>query len=355
MKKVLFPLMAVVLALALAVPMAVPVAAADTPMYIVSDTDVMVTAGNTGGGYPHNAVEAWQPFDVAVGPAPAHQYWDYYTDYDFSSSLLGAKWIWESERVVNPIAGDVVEFERTFSIAGSPTAGELRITCDNGYEAYLNGDLVASGQVHDYDTTEWENSDLTENWVNCNDWTMVEVEDVTTYLVPGVNVLHIIAANEYMDTDDLYNRRTGDTYYNPAGLIFELELAYEATEDGGCVGTPGYWKNHPEAWPVDEITIGGVTYTKAAAIAYMDTAVKGDKTYSMFSQLVSAKLGVINGADPSCIEGTITAADEWMATYGPVGSGVRASSAEWLLGGGALLHAKLSLYNRGLMCCTVHC
>ena len=28
-------------------------------------------------------------------------------------------------------------------------------------------------------------------------------------------------------------------------------------------GTPGYWKNHPDAWPVDSITVGGVSYSKA--------------------------------------------------------------------------------------------
>ena len=57
-------------------------------------------------------------------------------------------------------------------------------------------------------------------------------------------------------------------------------------------GTPGYWKNHPEAWPVDEITIGGVTYTKVEAIAIMNTPEKGDKTYTMFSALVAATLNV---------------------------------------------------------------
>jgi hypothetical protein len=31
-------------------------------------------------------------------------------------------------------------------------------------------------------------------------------------------------------------------------------------------GTPGYWKNHPEAWPVQTVTVGGVSYTKAQAI-----------------------------------------------------------------------------------------
>jgi len=26
--------------------------------------------------------------------------------------------------------------------------------------------------------------------------------------------------------------------------------------------TPGYWRNHPEMWPVEYITIGGITYSK---------------------------------------------------------------------------------------------
>ncbi len=55
----------------------------------------------------------------------------------------------------------------------------------------------------------------------------------------------------------------------------------------------GYWKNHPDAWPVDEITIGGVTYTKEEAIAIMKAKkVDGDKTYDMFNHLCFAMLNV---------------------------------------------------------------
>jgi hypothetical protein len=48
-------------------------------------------------------------------------------------------------------------------------------------------------------------------------------------------------------------------------------------------GTPGYWKKHPEAWPVQNITVGGVTYTKAQAIAWLGKVGK-DKTTTMFSR-----------------------------------------------------------------------
>ena len=114
-------------------------------------------------------------------------------------------------------------------------------------------------------------------------------------------------------------------------------------------GTPGYWKNHPEAWPVDEITIGGATYTKEVAIEIMQTSGKGDKTYTMFGALVSAKLNVIIGNDDSCIADTISDADDWMKEYGPVGDGISAKSDAWK--DGEPLSEKLDDYNNGKLPC----
>jgi len=112
-------------------------------------------------------------------------------------------------------------------------------------------------------------------------------------------------------------------------------------------GTPGYWKNHPEAWPVQTITVGGVSYTKAQAIAWLE-AVGKDRTTTMFSSLVSAKLNVISGTASSCIASTIDDADVWMAASGPVGSGVHAASLAWKLG--EPLHRRLDNYNNGMLC-----
>ena len=84
--------------------------------------------------------------------------------------------------------------------------------------------------------------------------------------------------------------------------------------------------NHPEAWPVNSITIGGVTYTKTQAIAILKHSTKTDVTYIMAQALIAAKLNVLIGNDSSCIASTITAAGAWMATY-PVGSNVKGSSA----------------------------
>jgi hypothetical protein len=123
--------------------------------------------------------------------------------------------------------------------------------------------------------------------------------------------------------------------------------------------SPGYWKNHAEAWPVQCITIGNTDYTKEQAIAIMQMPVKGDKTYTMFDALVAAKLNVAAKC-PSCkIANTIEDADQWMGTvpyFGPVGSGVKANSDAWQkstqVGGcsipsGEYLYQKLDAYNNG--------
>jgi hypothetical protein len=130
-------------------------------------------------------------------------------------------------------------------------------------------------------------------------------------------------------------------------LTFDAGLYQEISPPGSGVGTPGYWKNHPEAWPVDDITIGGVTYSKDDAIDFMEKPVKKDKTYNMFSQLIAAKLNVLIGNDDSCIAGTISAADAWMADN-PVGSDVRAKSDAWVEG--ESLKDELDDYNNGLLC-----
>jgi len=115
---------------------------------------------------------------------------------------------------------------------------------------------------------------------------------------------------------------------------------------GVGTGTPGYWKNHPDAWPQDTITVGGVDYSKDAAIEWMKKVSK-DKTTTIFASLVSAMLNVMVGNDDSCISTTITAADKWMALH-HVGTNVAASSAAWAYA--EPLHKQMDLYNNGGLC-----
>jgi hypothetical protein len=80
--------------------------------------------------------------------------------------------------------------------------------------------------------------------------------------------------------------------------IPSVAISSDCCNDCPGTGTPGYWKNHPDAWPVEEITIGGITYSKYDAIALIDTPESGDKTYTLFRALVAAKLNVL--VNPCC-------------------------------------------------------
>lgn len=121
-----------------------------------------------------------------------------------------------------------------------------------------------------------------------------------------------------------------------------------APENPGT-GTPGYWMNHPDAWPYSPITIGGVEYTKWEAIDWMGTPEKGDKTLTLFRALVAAKLNVSIGNDGTCIWPWISVSQGWMEDYGPVGSGVKASSDAWQMKGEDY-YEKLDAYNNGELC-----
>ncbi|WP_369799647.1 hypothetical protein [Methanosarcina sp. MTP4] len=119
--------------------------------------------------------------------------------------------------------------------------------------------------------------------------------------------------------------------------------------DAPGVGTPGYWKNHPEAWPVDEIEIGGIIYPRDDAIDYMMDPVKKDKTFTMFPALVAAKLNVLIGNEyDKCAEEAgidfIAEADAWMEEN-PIGSKVKGNSKEWKEG--EPLYEWLDWYNNG--------
>jgi hypothetical protein len=132
----------------------------------------------------------------------------------------------------------------------------------------------------------------------------------------------------YVDSDDA-------NYYGLGG-----------GEQPGVAG-PGFWKKHPEEWPVGEITVGGMIYTRDEAIDLMSTPARGDKTYTMFRSLVAAMLNVMVGNDSSCIADVIVEADGWMALY-PVGSNVRGKSDAWQEN--EWLHEVLDEYNNGLLC-----
>jgi hypothetical protein len=82
----------------------------------------------------------------------------------------------------------------------------------------------------------------------------------------------------------------------------------------GCTYTQGYWKNHPSAWPVTSLTIGGVSYSEQQLLDLFNTPPMGDASLILAHQLIAALLNVANGAAPSAaVQQAINDAQAWMA------------------------------------------
>ena len=90
----------------------------------------------------------------------------------------------------------------------------------------------------------------------------------------------------------------------------------------GVCFTQGFWKNHPDAWPVNSLTLGGQTYTKAELITILETPPShGNAALILAHQLIAAELNVINGCIPSAqVVQAIADADAALASIPRLGT-----------------------------------
>lgn len=142
--------------------------------------------------------------------------------------------------------------------------------------------------------------------------------------------------------------------------IFTAEADFNVTvcynyHLAGCTplgtATIGYYKKS-DHWPtgVNSVVIcPTLTYTKAQAIAILNSAVSGDKSISLAQQLIAAILNTGDGlcSEHSCVDEEIAVAKTWLCAH-PSGSKVSGSSAAWLQI--ASVHKRLDEYNNGLLC-----
>lgn len=236
-------------------------------------------------------------------------------------------------------------------------------TTQPGDGEYTAGEGVGGVQVYvtqdDTDGTYVNNTGFTEcsTLADCGYFSFLTWPGPGTYLFCVVDADHT-ETNCAKRTDAVAVTVT----LTPTGYYTEIELlpppAPQSSSNPGT-GTPGYWKNHPEAWPIEGIEIGGVLYKDgtaneiSAAIKWMGR-VGGDKTITIFSSLISAKLNVAIGNDGSCtgLPEAMALADSWLSAPAPpghpVGSGVKASSTAWVQA--EPWHTLMDDYNNGKLC-----
>jgi hypothetical protein len=116
------------------------------------------------------------------------------------------------------------------------------------------------------------------------------------------------------------------------------------SDEYGCTFSQGYWKNHPELWPVPGLTLGSHYYTAAELLAVLSTEPQGDASISLAYQLIAALLNMASGASWWT---PIQDAQAWMSDEGTVlPYGIESSSAAGMTA--AALTMTLGSYNEGL-------
>lgn len=123
-------------------------------------------------------------------------------------------------------------------------------------------------------------------------------------------------------------------------------------QNGCAVFTQGFWKTHPEAWPVAELKLGSVDYSKEELLSILRRPVRGNGLVALAHQLIAAKLNVAlnEGAGystPLEVADAITAADALIGTLviPPKGQGWLPPSAT------SDLVMRLDEYNEGAYPC----
>lgn len=90
-------------------------------------------------------------------------------------------------------------------------------------------------------------------------------------------------------------------------------------DDLNCTHSFGYWREHPDEWPVNDLILVEVDYTKEEILSILYTPPRGDATYILAFQLIAAKLNILNGADQTILGDAILDAESWLVTH-PLGS-----------------------------------
>lgn len=115
---------------------------------------------------------------------------------------------------------------------------------------------------------------------------------------------------------------------------------------GTCTLGLGYWKNHPDAWPVQSLTIGTQTYTQEQLLSILKQPVRGNGLVQLARTLIVAKLNIANGTNDDCITTAVEAADDFIGNrlVPPVGTArVRPPEVSFLKN-------VLDAYNEGHLC-----
>jgi hypothetical protein len=139
------------------------------------------------------------------------------------------------------------------------------------------------------------------------DWT-------TATIAPGQTLLLEVELPDCAAQVDLFAGSvvlsfTNDGYRGRllTGRLVQLRLGF--CDPSVCTLTQGYWKNHPDTWPIESLMLGSIEYNREQLIAILQMPVSGNGILSLARQLIAAKLNLASGVHAGPIGAAVAMAD----------------------------------------------
>jgi uncharacterized delta-60 repeat protein len=131
--------------------------------------------------------------------------------------------------------------------------------------------------------------------------------------------------------------------FNPDFALARYINSVGPVGGGTCARSAGFWKKHPELWPVSSLVLGDESYTAVELQALLSRPPKGDASLILGSHLIAAKLNAAGGAGSDDLKAVIGSADGLLTPFsGKLPYKVSQSSSQ----GQAMVHAAGDLSRR---------
>jgi len=108
------------------------------------------------------------------------------------------------------------------------------------------------------------------------------------------------------------------TFFLPHTTSGDSIMVFNAVLECGTVDfetkRPRWWYRHPDAWPVNELAVGGQVMSRDCIRQHMMTCYRYGVIKRLFRHTVAAKLNILAGA-PNTVQATLDAADAFLASH----------------------------------------
>jgi hypothetical protein len=106
-----------------------------------------------------------------------------------------------------------------------------------------------------------------------------------------------------------------------------------------CTYSAGFWKNHPEVWPVENIVMGGVIVDLESGLELLATPIESEHDRILSKQLLATKLNALLGAETIAVSEVLAQAVKWLTIFNDGGKPERETAIS--------LAETLDAFNRG--------